>query len=329
MLHDEGNSRARIARAARAGRRDSEAQRLRLAVPKLLVIVGVLLCTGRAAAFEEPPMCTEPVEDHPWSSADARQDVCIAPDPALELMLPAVSGADASAARTSFERAQALYQSGDLDEAVLHLRVVERSLPRVADRIALRRGALLEQLGLPAQAREAYDVARQSPDRGVATAAEIAEARCMLEASDKAGELALQSLVRRYPNLGERYALRLSLARMRERSGQLGAAATLLRSIDLEAPASREAKEARDALSTLAARGVNARPLSGLELADRTERLWRDADVEGATASGIIVTSVLDFARTSHALPMQMPQATHPERPRYCCEAIAIGAGHA
>ena len=244
----------------------------------------VLLCAGRAAAFEEPAMCTEPVDDHPWSSADARQDVCIAPDPSLQLMLPAQSEPDAVAARESFARAQALYQSGDLDQAVLHLRVVERALPRIADRSALRRGELLEQLGLPAQACEAYSVARQSPERGVATAAEIAEARCLLDAFDKRGEAALQLLVRRYPNLGERHSLRLSLARLREHDGQLSAAATLLRAIDLEAPASPEAAAARDALAALAERGVRARPLSGLELADRTERLWRDADVETAAA---------------------------------------------
>jgi hypothetical protein len=104
----------------------------------------LLAMAGRAAAYDEPSMCSEPVDEHPWSSADAQHDVCIASDPSLELMLPARSEADTHAARAAFERAEALYRSGDVDQAVLHLRVVERALPRIEDRIALRRGALLE-----------------------------------------------------------------------------------------------------------------------------------------------------------------------------------------
>src|SRR6185369_11991785 len=48
-----------------------------------------------------------------------------------------------------------------------------------------------------------------------------------------------------------------------------------------------------------------------------------------ASASGIIVTNVLDLARISQPKVSQNPQCTQAARPRYGCERIAIGAGNA
>jgi len=269
-------------------------QRMRVVVSRLSIAASLLcaLPARHAAAYDGPVSCALPTvgpmcEPEPWSRDPHSDDSCVPLSPAFELRLPAMSDANASdpaAARASFERANALYESGALEDAVLHLRVVERALPRIADRIALRRAELLRKLGLPKEACDAYQVAKGSPDRGTATRAEIGMAYCLLEAGDKSGESAFQSLVRRYPNLGERHALRLLLAHVREQAGQLSAAVALLRSIDLEAPASQEASTARAELARLAEQGAHARPFSGLELADRAERLWREADVEVAAA---------------------------------------------
>jgi hypothetical protein len=47
-----------------------------------------------------------------------------------------------------------------------------------------------------------------------------------------------------------------------------------------------------------------------------------------ASASGIIVYSAEDLARTSQPNPMQKPQWMHAGRPRNGCEAMAMGAGN-
>jgi len=60
----------------------------------------------------------------------------------------------------------------------------------------------------------------------------------------------------------------------------------------------------------------------------RTYEFGRISHRPVATAFGITVTSELDFARTSHPKPRQKPHCAHADRPSYCREAIAMGAGN-
>src|SRR5690348_14199962 len=61
----------------------------------------------------------------------------------------------------------------------------------------------------------------------------------------------------------------------------------------------------------------------------RTYEFGRTSQRPVATARGITVTSELFLARTSQPKPRQNPHCTHPERPWYTRELIAIGAGKA
>src|SRR4051812_24260529 len=71
-----------------------------------------------------------------------------------------------------------------------------------------------------------------------------------------------------------------------------------------------------------------ARPCASVSTL-RTYEFGRISQRPVVTAFGIIVTSELDFARTSQPKPRQKPHCTHAERPSYCFDAIAIGAGNA
>src|SRR6185503_5670129 len=61
----------------------------------------------------------------------------------------------------------------------------------------------------------------------------------------------------------------------------------------------------------------------------RTYELGRTSHRPVATAFGIVVTNELPLARTSQPNPRHRPHWTHPERPSYSVELIAIGAGNA
>src|SRR6185503_14318296 len=68
-----------------------------------------------------------------------------------------------------------------------------------------------------------------------------------------------------------------------------------------------------------------ARPLASVSTF-LTYEFGRTSQRPVATAFGIIVTSELDFARTSQPKPRQKPHCAHPERPWYNFDAIATGA---
>ncbi len=199
--------------------------------------------------------------------------------------------ADREYARASFGRAEALIKVGRFVDALLHLRVVERVLPGIADRIALTRGDLLLQLAMPKQACEAYALAADSPDRAIAARGAIGEVRCAIAAGHRKAEQAFTALLRRYPLLPERHQLSFELAMTRANAGQLKAAVTLLRQIDLEAPASNVAASARAELEALREKGARVQPLSGSERVDRVERLLREAPIEVAAAEIEVLAS--------------------------------------
>jgi soluble lytic murein transglycosylase len=218
------------------------------------------------------PLCAWPVLD-------------VAPETDEALAVLASSPlADRESARASFARADALIKAGRPVDALLHLRVVERALPGIADRIALTRGDLLLQLAMPKQACEAYALAAGSPDRAIAARGAIGEVRCAIASGNRKVEQAFAALLRRYPLLPERHQLSFELAMTRATAGQRQAAATLLRQIDLESPGSDVAARARTELDALRAQGVPVKPLSGSERVDRVERLLREAPIEVAAA---------------------------------------------
>jgi soluble lytic murein transglycosylase len=223
--------------------------------------------------------------------APVSEPLCIWPEPAASAAaepLPAPYAADAfvdrANARASLNQAHALIEARRPVDALLHLRVVERALPAIADRIALMRGDLLLQLKMPEQACEAYALAAVSPDRSVAARGAIGEVRCAIARGDRGAEQALSELLRRYPLLPERHQLHFELAVAHANAGRRKAAAALLRNIDLEAPASGVAARAREQLDALRAQGVRVDPLSGSERVDRVERLLREGPIDVAAA---------------------------------------------
>lgn len=219
--------------------------------------------------------------------------LCFWPGPAAGSGLHAPDlDVDRETARASYAQAQEMLESGKLVDALLHLRVVERSLPAIADRIALERGDLLVRLAMPEQAREAYAIAAKSPERGVAARAEIGEVRCAIAAGERSAETALRALLRRYPLLPERHLLEFELAMTKTRAGQASQAAALLRGIDLDAPASPVAARARAELELLRKAGVHVKPYSGTERVDRAERLMRKGPIDEAAAEIQALASV-------------------------------------
>ena len=254
----------------------------RVAITRLTVAAITLAVANQAAAWEDAPLCAVALPEPVSSQAEPDQDeplACLPPDSELPVVAAVISEPDASALRASFERAEALTKDGKLQDAVLALREVEHAMPRIADRIALRRADLLRKLDMPKEASEAYGLAEDSPDRGIAVRAQIGLVHCQIASGGRNAEKALQDLLRRYPLLSERFELRLELALVREQGKTRGSAISMLRAIDLEAPASGAAARARQELGQLAAQGVAVKPLTQNEQVDRTERMLKEAPV--------------------------------------------------
>ncbi|MDH5674250.1 MAG: lytic transglycosylase domain-containing protein [Myxococcales bacterium] len=187
-------------------------------------------------------------------------------------------------ARASLRKAERLRERGQSADALLQLRIVERAMPRIEDRIALERGDVLMDTDLPEQACKAYELAAGSLDRSVAVRGRVGLVRCKLRSGERDGEARLQALLRRYPHLAEREQLRLEQARARDRWGNRWGAAALYRSIDLADPASHAAAEARAELERLKAAGVTVRAFSATERLDRAELLLSGAPLTMVTA---------------------------------------------
>ncbi|MFI5307709.1 MAG: transglycosylase SLT domain-containing protein, partial [Polyangiales bacterium] len=230
-------------------------------------------------------MCLAPEPpDEAGSCALDRPETEALGAPALAFASAASESNDVVVARAAIHEARSLLRAGKRGDAVLQLRVVERSLPRVADRFALERGDLLRELGMPEQACEAYALAVQSPDRNVAARAQIGAVRCLLQAGDHKAERAYEALAARYSKLPLRQELDYDLALAREGWGHLRAAAELLRRIDLQEPAGAVAERARAELARLAGQGVKVAPLTASERVGRAERLLFDGPIEQAAA---------------------------------------------
>ena len=95
--------------------------------------------------------------DEPALINDASELMCWAPDAHGADGAPTAHGIEI--ARNAMAQAEAFAAAGRFEDAVLQLRVVEREMPRVGDRIAIRRGELLRKLHMPEQACEAFALA--------------------------------------------------------------------------------------------------------------------------------------------------------------------------
>jgi tetratricopeptide (TPR) repeat protein len=260
---------------------------------------------SHALAFSEDALCAledrsederlyTPAEEQLSSEDDSGNLCLLETEPAALAGLPGPVPPDASAglgtaetlpdARAHLRKAEAFVKAGKREDALLELRVVERAVPRIADRFALQRGDLLIDLGLPEQACEAYEIAAESVNREIAIRAQIGSVQCMLQSGNKKAERALQALLTRYPRLPQRHQLDFELAMARERAGSPRAAVALLQHIDLTEPASGVAERARTELERLAKDGVRIPAYSAKERVERVGRLVFDGPFEQATA---------------------------------------------
>lgn len=223
---------------------------------------------GDAASRGAPPSSTEaPAEPgHP--------SMCPPPDagtlsPLEPKELPP------GTARSAMREARRLADEGRIAEALLHLRVVERVAPAVADRVALLRGRLLLEADEPEDACEAFRSAERSPEPTVEARAEVGSVRCAIQANARDAQRKLRELTARYPELPEETELRFELARAKERAGARQRAGVLYRRIDERHPTSRFAAKARERLQALRDDGVRIWPLSDKRRVERAERVLR------------------------------------------------------
>ncbi|HET8936549.1 MAG TPA: transglycosylase SLT domain-containing protein [Polyangiales bacterium] len=187
-------------------------------------------------------------------------------------------------ARRALREATQLATSSPAD-ALLKLRLVERAMPRIADRLSMQRAEILRSLNRMNEACEAYGVAVDSPDRNVASEARIGLVRCLLQAGNKRGEVELDRLYQRYPSLGERASLQVELAHAKEGWNDLAGAVVTYRAVALKSPETQAASDAQSALERLREAGVKVNPFTPEELLERADKLVYRGTVEaGRTA---------------------------------------------
>jgi soluble lytic murein transglycosylase len=187
-------------------------------------------------------------------------------------------------ARRALREATQLATSSPAD-ALLKLRLVERAMPRITDRLAMQRAEILRSLNRMNEACEAYRIAVDSPDRNVASEARIGLVRCLLQAGDKRGELELERLYERFPGLGERAALQVELARAKEGWNDTAGAVATYRAVVLKSPETQAALEAQRALDRLRERGVRVPAFTPEELLERADKLVYRGTVEAGRAA--------------------------------------------
>ena len=249
-----------------------------------------------AQAWAEDTLCDVP-ESAPQeqTSGDELLAMCTPKEPHLlrGSMLdacPPMSGRAASdegpmLAARALAKARRLDAEGIYEEALLNLRVVEATLPRVADHVAFMRAELYERHDDFVRAARAYhEVVEGSPSIELRARARVGYVRSLLRAGDAKAELELSSLLARYPQLPEAPALRLELARHRELTGQVNSAIAIYRAIDLAVPGYPMAALARERLAALANQGFHPPAFTEAERLDRAARLIRTGPIEQARA---------------------------------------------
>ncbi|HKP61153.1 MAG TPA: lytic transglycosylase domain-containing protein [Polyangiales bacterium] len=242
---------------------------------------------SQAHAYDDAPLCMARPPDRSTEQEEALLgldgELSCLPGEVRETAGPLwTAPITAAEARSALLEADSLAQQGELANAMLKLRVVEHAMPRVADRIALRRAQLLLRMGNPDEAYDAFRIAEDSPERNVAAQARLGVVRGMLDSAKRQGEVELDKACKRYPNLGDRGSLRLSLARAKETWNNKAGAAAIYRTIDLSDPESAAAEAARTALTRLRAEGVPVKAYSPAELIERAERIVKTGTFDDA-----------------------------------------------
>ena len=153
-------------------------------------------------------------------------------------------------------RARELADAGHYDDALLNLRVVEATMPRIADYVALLRAELHVQAGDAVRAAEAYRSAfKSTKSLDLGARAQVGYVLSLLRAQDPKGPKELDALLLRYVELPEAPLVRFELGQYRERAGQLRAALVVYRTIDLTLPGYPVAERARERIAALRAAG--------------------------------------------------------------------------
>lgn len=180
----------------------------------------------------------------------------------------------------ALQNARALWNDGHHGEALLHLRVLETAMPRIADHVAMLRGALREDAGEHGPAALAFrEASQRSISAEVRATARLGEVRNLLYAKSPEAEAALWALLRRYPDLPEEPQLKLELAALRESQEKMRGAIAIYRSLDLQRPGYPVAGEARAHLTALREQGHFIPPYSPTQRVERAERLVRSGPV--------------------------------------------------
>ncbi|MBX3246175.1 MAG: transglycosylase SLT domain-containing protein [Myxococcales bacterium] len=248
-----------------------------------------LLSTSPARAWDDAPLCAfDPaalgVQASVWRDASATPSrgtslptlevgpMCRAEQPTTSRVV------DDAAARAAWARASV----DESDDALLALDTVAAALPRLEDRVALRRGEILLARGEPAEATRAFERAARSVDASLALRAEVARVRALFAASHRGAGEALATLVRRYPDLPEEPELRLLEANEAFARGDTAAGITRLRVLDIRFPGTMAGRQARERLLALERAGTASRALTDLQRVERAERLVRFGPLDEA-----------------------------------------------
>jgi tetratricopeptide (TPR) repeat protein len=184
-------------------------------------------------------------------------------------------------ASRALERARALSRAGLYDDALLNLRVVEATMPRIADYVAILRAELHASAGDLPRAAEAYRTAlAKCKGLDLTARVQVGYVEALLRAQDAQGVKELDALLARYPALPEGPRLRFELAQFREREGKIKTALTGYRTIDLTLPGYPIAERARERMRVLAEQGHAVAPYTPTEQIERAERLFRSGPSE-------------------------------------------------
>jgi soluble lytic murein transglycosylase len=185
----------------------------------------------------------------------------------------------------ALNRARELAAAGLYDDALLNLRVVEATMPRIADYLSLLRAELNLEAADPVRAARAFRAAFGSSSLDLAARAQVGYVESLLRAQDPLAPRELELLLARYPELPEAPKLRFLLAQFRERAMQLRTALAGYRTLDLTLPGYPVAERARERMAALAALGHQLPAYTPIERIDRAERLLRSGPIELAQST--------------------------------------------
>ena len=185
----------------------------------------------------------------------------------------------------ALHRARELAAAGMYDDALLNVRVVEATMPRIADHLALLRAKLNLQAADPVRAARAFRAAFDSISFDLVARAHVGYVESLLLAQDPLAPRELDMLLARYPELPEAPRLRFLLAQFRERAKQVGIAMAGYRTLDLTLPGYPVALQARERMAALATLGHQLPAYTQVERVERAERLLRSGPMELAQST--------------------------------------------